>query len=364
MLERGDVVGGGGWGVTANAARDAVTPHSPLPTRFARFAIRFGVVSLRFCSSPPATSPPSTSSLPCRRRSRTTRRPTRRPGTRAVDIGWRDFFADPRLEALIEAALVHNRDLAVSVARIEEARGFYRIQGAERYPAPVDRGGGVAEPQRPQRGGHPERQRRDDRSRVDQRRGEPVRARLLGTRARPHGVGARRLPRHRPGAARVPSLAHPGRRLDVPRVDRDGGADPARRHHGAEPARRSANHAGALSRRAHLGARPAPGRVAAGAGGGLAGRAAADAGAAEQPAAAAGRRAGGGPTARTAPAHAADHLHGARGGAALGAAPRAAGRARGGGAAPLARRRASARRARRSFRRSRSPAYSASRRAR
>ena len=58
-------------------------------------------------------------------------------GTRAVDIGWRDFFADPRLDALIAAALQHNRDLAVSVARIEVARGFYRVQGAERYPAPV-----------------------------------------------------------------------------------------------------------------------------------------------------------------------------------------------------------------------------------
>ena len=58
-------------------------------------------------------------------------------GTRAVNIGWRDFFADPRLDALIEAALAHNRDLAVSVARIEQARGFYRIQGAQRYPEPV-----------------------------------------------------------------------------------------------------------------------------------------------------------------------------------------------------------------------------------
>ena len=58
-------------------------------------------------------------------------------GTRPVNIGWRDFFADPRLDALIEAALAHNRDLVISVARIEQARGFYRIQGAARYPEPV-----------------------------------------------------------------------------------------------------------------------------------------------------------------------------------------------------------------------------------
>jgi outer membrane protein, multidrug efflux system len=63
-------------------------------------------------------------------------------GTRPVDIGWRDFFADPRLEALIEAALAHNRDLAVSVARIEVARGFYRVQGAARFPEPVLAAGG------------------------------------------------------------------------------------------------------------------------------------------------------------------------------------------------------------------------------
>jgi outer membrane protein, multidrug efflux system len=63
-------------------------------------------------------------------------------GTRAREIGWRNFFPDPRLDALIEAALVHNRDLAISVARIEQARGFYRIQGAQRFPEPVVAAGG------------------------------------------------------------------------------------------------------------------------------------------------------------------------------------------------------------------------------
>jgi multidrug efflux system outer membrane protein len=62
---------------------------------------------------------------------------TTAPTARAAEIPWRDFFTDPRLDALIDAALAHNRDLAVSVARIEVARGLYRIQGAERLPAPV-----------------------------------------------------------------------------------------------------------------------------------------------------------------------------------------------------------------------------------
>ena len=55
-------------------------------------------------------------------------------GQRAVEIGWRDFFADPQLDQLVATALVRNRDLAVTVAQIEEARGLYRIRSADRLP--------------------------------------------------------------------------------------------------------------------------------------------------------------------------------------------------------------------------------------
>ncbi|HTG34755.1 MAG TPA: efflux transporter outer membrane subunit [Thermoanaerobaculia bacterium] len=55
-------------------------------------------------------------------------------GTRAAAIGWHDFFADPRLAALVATALTRNRDLAVAVAQIEEARGLFRIQEAGRLP--------------------------------------------------------------------------------------------------------------------------------------------------------------------------------------------------------------------------------------
>lgn len=55
-------------------------------------------------------------------------------GARATDIAWRNFFRDPRLDSLIATALTKNRDLAVAVARIDEARGLYRIQNADRYP--------------------------------------------------------------------------------------------------------------------------------------------------------------------------------------------------------------------------------------
>ncbi|TZG25115.1 efflux transporter outer membrane subunit [Sphingomonas montanisoli] len=56
------------------------------------------------------------------------------PGRAAVDIGWQDFFADPRLQKLIALALENNRDLRTAVARIDQARGQYQVQGADRFP--------------------------------------------------------------------------------------------------------------------------------------------------------------------------------------------------------------------------------------
>lgn len=70
--------------------------------------------------------------------------PERYPGTgeaapagasAAADLAWREFFIDPRLRQLIGLALERNRDLVIATARIEEARGLYRIQGAARLPA-------------------------------------------------------------------------------------------------------------------------------------------------------------------------------------------------------------------------------------
>ncbi|WP_395401484.1 efflux transporter outer membrane subunit [Pseudoduganella sp. UC29_106] len=55
-------------------------------------------------------------------------------GRAAVDIGWREFFTDERLQQLIATALENNRDLRTAALRIEEARGAYRIQRADRLP--------------------------------------------------------------------------------------------------------------------------------------------------------------------------------------------------------------------------------------
>ncbi|HRP95612.1 MAG TPA: AdeC/AdeK/OprM family multidrug efflux complex outer membrane factor [Rhodocyclaceae bacterium] len=50
-------------------------------------------------------------------------------------VAWREFFADVRLQQVIEHALAHNRDLRVAALNIEQARAQYRIQRADRLPA-------------------------------------------------------------------------------------------------------------------------------------------------------------------------------------------------------------------------------------
>jgi multidrug efflux system outer membrane protein len=53
----------------------------------------------------------------------------------AWDIGWRDFFADERLQQLIAQALANNRDLRVAVLNIQLARAQYRVQRSALLPA-------------------------------------------------------------------------------------------------------------------------------------------------------------------------------------------------------------------------------------
>jgi multidrug efflux system outer membrane protein len=49
-------------------------------------------------------------------------------------VGWRNFFPDQRLQALIAAALDNNRDLRTAALRIEEARALYNVQSADLWP--------------------------------------------------------------------------------------------------------------------------------------------------------------------------------------------------------------------------------------
>ncbi len=46
----------------------------------------------------------------------------------AADVGWREFFRDPRLQQLIELALTNNPDLRVAMLNVEQTRALYRVQ--------------------------------------------------------------------------------------------------------------------------------------------------------------------------------------------------------------------------------------------
>ncbi len=56
------------------------------------------------------------------------------PVSASADLGWRDFFRDEQLKALIAFALENNRDLRIAVGRVEEARALFGIQQSERLP--------------------------------------------------------------------------------------------------------------------------------------------------------------------------------------------------------------------------------------
>lgn len=60
------------------------------------------------------------------------------PGTAAAghtaDLGWQEFFTDPRLRELIGLALDNNRDLRIALGRVEEARAQYGITDSDRLP--------------------------------------------------------------------------------------------------------------------------------------------------------------------------------------------------------------------------------------
>ena len=55
-------------------------------------------------------------------------------GPAEAPVGWRDFFADPKLRTVIDQALANNRDLRVAVANVVVARAQYHVQRAYLFP--------------------------------------------------------------------------------------------------------------------------------------------------------------------------------------------------------------------------------------
>ncbi|MHB8057220.1 MAG: TolC family protein, partial [Desulfuromonadaceae bacterium] len=65
--------------------------------------------------------------------------PAYKDGGKAADkplaeIGWEEFFVDPRLRKLISLALENNRDLRVAALNIERSRALYQIRRSDLLP--------------------------------------------------------------------------------------------------------------------------------------------------------------------------------------------------------------------------------------
>lgn len=56
-------------------------------------------------------------------------------GMQVADLGWRQFFTDPRLRHVIALTLEHNRDLKVAALHIKQARAQYRDTRSALFPS-------------------------------------------------------------------------------------------------------------------------------------------------------------------------------------------------------------------------------------
>ncbi|MGH8696225.1 MAG: efflux transporter outer membrane subunit, partial [Burkholderiales bacterium] len=62
-------------------------------------------------------------------------------GTPAPGDRWWSLFDDPVLDKLVDEALANNQDLAIAVARVDEARALARVQESQQYPSVVGNAG-------------------------------------------------------------------------------------------------------------------------------------------------------------------------------------------------------------------------------
>lgn len=65
------------------------------------------------------------------------------PGASFANLEWWDLFDDPELVDLVKTALVNNKELAIALARIEEARASLGFVRADQFPN-LDAGAGAA----------------------------------------------------------------------------------------------------------------------------------------------------------------------------------------------------------------------------
>ena len=112
--------------VACSQAPEYVRPALPVPTAWPGLSVGAGV-ECRLCTADPL----------CRRKAvlcETPAPPLSSPASVAAHESWRNVFLDAHLQSVIAAALEHNRDLAIAVFRVEEARAQAGITRASRLP--------------------------------------------------------------------------------------------------------------------------------------------------------------------------------------------------------------------------------------
>ena len=55
--------------------------------------------------------------------------------TQLQDIPWESLYSDEQLRVLIRTALERNHDMRIAIGRVQEARGLWDVQGADRVPS-------------------------------------------------------------------------------------------------------------------------------------------------------------------------------------------------------------------------------------
>lgn len=101
----------------------------PPPSSYLKFLPGLCMVLLSGCAS--MAPPYETPALPVAGHYPSAAQPQ---GADALAIGWRDYFTDPALRALIAQALENNRDLRITVLHVAEARAAYGMQRADLFP--------------------------------------------------------------------------------------------------------------------------------------------------------------------------------------------------------------------------------------
>jgi len=95
------------------------------------FAAGLAFLLLSGCTLAPAYRQPDlpvAENLPAPQANRNSSPTTKDATTITAELGWREYFTDPRLQQCITLALANNRDLRVSALTVEAYQAQYRIQ--------------------------------------------------------------------------------------------------------------------------------------------------------------------------------------------------------------------------------------------